>query len=128
MPSFIKFQSVRLGSDRRLTRGVSPPERSVGHTAVDTLAPVLGLARLILDAGGLGECVGQTLGEVGGHQGGGGGGRGAGVGRGGRGGGRVPTAGPGGGAGDGAGPGVGVVVVAVLGELGAVELSLLDRG
>ena len=86
MPSFIKFQSVRLVSDRgvisvlRLTRGVSPPERSVGHAAVDALAPVLGLARLILDAGRLGECVGQTLGEVGGHQGRGGGGGGAGVG------------------------------------------------
>ena len=68
---------IRNSSDRaenQLTSGVSPPERSVGHAAVDALSPVLGLGRLL---GRLREGVGEALAEVGGH---GQGGRGAGAG------------------------------------------------
>jgi len=38
-----------------ITRGVSTPERGVGHATVDTLPAILGLAGLLLAAGGLGE-------------------------------------------------------------------------
>ena len=103
-----------------LTGCVSSPERSVGHTTVDTLSSILGFLSLGCR---LGKAVWETLREVWRH-GQGCGRAGAGVLGGGRGGGSVPTIGS---IASSSGR-AGVVVVVVLREVSAVEPLLDGRG